>query len=191
MTTLSPLLDALADLTATEPRPEAQATAAALRAAAAADFPPQPPSALSPGILHTAALSAAHPAANLVHRACVAGQPCRIPAAPRTAVDQIRRHASWPRRADPVRQLPLRPLLSGPRQHLPPSCAQCGRDLHDSRWQRPLAGRRPPLYPWRRPSNPPSSEPAPRHARRARGLPCDLALVRRHRIWQLPNASRS
>ncbi|KAF0116433.1 MAG: hypothetical protein FD150_382 [Rhodobacteraceae bacterium] len=68
MTTLSPLLDALADLTATEPRPEAQATAAALRAAAAADFPPQPPSALSPGILHTAALSAAHPAANLVHR---------------------------------------------------------------------------------------------------------------------------
>jgi len=66
---LSPLLNALADLTATEPRPEAQATAAALRAAVDTGFPTQPSSALSAGILHTASLPDAHPAARLVHRA--------------------------------------------------------------------------------------------------------------------------
>lgn len=66
---LSPLLTALADLTATEPRPEAQATAAALRAAADTDLPSQPPSSLSPGILHAAALTGAHPAARLIHEA--------------------------------------------------------------------------------------------------------------------------
>jgi mannose-6-phosphate isomerase-like protein (cupin superfamily) len=69
MPTLSPLLHALADLTATEPRPEAQATAAALRAAADTDLPPQPPSALSSGILTTAALPGALPAARLIHDA--------------------------------------------------------------------------------------------------------------------------
>lgn len=69
MTTLSPLLKALADLTATEARPEAQATAAALRAAVDTDLPAQPPSALSSGILHTASLPGAHPAARLVHQA--------------------------------------------------------------------------------------------------------------------------
>lgn len=69
MTTLSPLLTALADLTAAEPRPEAQATAAALRAAAAISFPPRSPSKLAPGILHTAALRDAHPSARLVHQA--------------------------------------------------------------------------------------------------------------------------
>lgn len=53
---LPDLLHALADLTAQEPRPEAQATAESLRAAADTDFPEQPPSALSPGILHTASL---------------------------------------------------------------------------------------------------------------------------------------
>jgi quercetin dioxygenase-like cupin family protein len=65
---LPDLLNALADLTATEPRPEAQATAEALRAAADTDFPAQPPSALSPGILQTASLPG-HPAARLVHDA--------------------------------------------------------------------------------------------------------------------------
>jgi quercetin dioxygenase-like cupin family protein len=65
---LPDLLHALADLTATEPRPEAQATAAALRAAARTDFAPQPPSVLSPGILHTAGLSG-HPAVKLIHNA--------------------------------------------------------------------------------------------------------------------------
>ena len=65
---LPDLLTALADLTALEPRPEAQATAEALRAAAATDFPAQPASALSPGILHTASLPG-HPAAKLIHAA--------------------------------------------------------------------------------------------------------------------------
>ena len=62
---LPDLLSALADLTATEPRPEAQATAEALRAAAGTDFPAQPPSTLSPGILHAASLPG-HPAACLI-----------------------------------------------------------------------------------------------------------------------------
>ena len=66
---LSSLLTALADLTATEPRPEAQATAAALHAAADTDLPSQPASSLSVGILHTAALTGAHPAARLIHQA--------------------------------------------------------------------------------------------------------------------------
>ena len=66
---LSPLLTALADLTATEPRPEAKATARALRAGAETDFPALPLSALSPGILQTAALTGAHPAAKLIHDA--------------------------------------------------------------------------------------------------------------------------
>ena len=65
---LPDLLHALADLTAQEPRPEAQATAEALRAAAQTDFPAQKPSALSPGILRTATLPG-HPIARLVHAA--------------------------------------------------------------------------------------------------------------------------
>jgi quercetin dioxygenase-like cupin family protein len=69
MTTLKPLLHALADLTAAEPRPEAQATAAALRAASDTDFRPQPPSALSHGILQCGALRGAHPTARLVREA--------------------------------------------------------------------------------------------------------------------------
>ena len=40
MPTLTALLHALADLTATEPRPEARTTAAALRAGTDTDFPP-------------------------------------------------------------------------------------------------------------------------------------------------------
>jgi quercetin dioxygenase-like cupin family protein len=66
---LPDLLHALADLTALEPRPEAGATAAALRAAASTDFPDRPSSALSPGILHAAALPGAHPAAALIRAA--------------------------------------------------------------------------------------------------------------------------
>lgn len=69
MTTLTPLLCALADLTATEPHPEAQATAQALRAGADTDFPLQPPSVLAPGIQTTSALADAHPLARLVHDA--------------------------------------------------------------------------------------------------------------------------
>jgi quercetin dioxygenase-like cupin family protein len=65
---LPDLLHALADLTALEPRPEAKATAEALRAAAGTDFPACAPSALSPGILATAALHG-HPAARLIHDA--------------------------------------------------------------------------------------------------------------------------
>ncbi len=63
---LDDLLHALADLTASEPRHEALATAKALRAAADCDFPAQAPSALSPGILHTANLPG-HPCARLIH----------------------------------------------------------------------------------------------------------------------------
>ena len=66
---LSPLLHALADLTATEPRHEAQVAAETLRAAADTDFPRQSPSALSPGILSTAGLTNAHRAARLIHEA--------------------------------------------------------------------------------------------------------------------------
>ena len=66
---LSSLLHTLADLTATEPRPEAQATAAALRAGAKTDFPTQPPSALAPGIHRTAELANAHPLARLLTEA--------------------------------------------------------------------------------------------------------------------------
>lgn len=66
---LSDLLDTLADLAAAEPRPEAMATAAALRAGLGTDFPPQSPSSLSRGILHTARLPDAHPAARLVQEA--------------------------------------------------------------------------------------------------------------------------
>jgi quercetin dioxygenase-like cupin family protein len=69
MTTLSPLLNALANLAASEQRPEAQATARALRAAGGTDFPKQPSSALSQGIVHTAALAGAHPTARLIHDA--------------------------------------------------------------------------------------------------------------------------
>jgi quercetin dioxygenase-like cupin family protein len=65
---LSALISALADLTALEPRPEAQATADALRAAAGVDFPAHPPSALSESILHAASLPG-HPAARLIHAA--------------------------------------------------------------------------------------------------------------------------
>ncbi len=63
---LSTLLCALADVTASEPRTEAQATAKGLRAAKDTDFPAQSASALSPGILHTAALTSAHPIARLI-----------------------------------------------------------------------------------------------------------------------------
>jgi quercetin dioxygenase-like cupin family protein len=66
---LSDLLHALADLTALEPRPEAEATADALRAAAGADFPAQPPTSLSPGILSAAGLPGAHPVAALIRAA--------------------------------------------------------------------------------------------------------------------------
>lgn len=65
---LPDLLHTLADLTALEPRPEAQATAQALRVGARTDFPEQPQSALSEGILHTASLPG-HPAARLIHDA--------------------------------------------------------------------------------------------------------------------------
>jgi mannose-6-phosphate isomerase-like protein (cupin superfamily) len=66
MPTLTTLLLAVADLTATEPRPEAQATAAALRAASGTDFPPQTATALATGIQHSSALSGAHPVAGLI-----------------------------------------------------------------------------------------------------------------------------
>ena len=66
---LPDLLHALADLTAAEPRPEAQSTAQALRAAADTDFALQAPSALSPSILHTAALPDADLVAKLIHDA--------------------------------------------------------------------------------------------------------------------------
>lgn len=66
---LPDLLHALADLTLTEPRAEAEPTAAALRAATGTDFPDQPASALSQGILDTAARPGAHPAAKLIHDA--------------------------------------------------------------------------------------------------------------------------
>lgn len=65
---LPDLLHALADLTATEPRPEAQATAAALRAATDTDFPARPQSTLSLGIQHTANLPG-HPVAKLIQDA--------------------------------------------------------------------------------------------------------------------------
>jgi quercetin dioxygenase-like cupin family protein len=66
---LSDLLHGLADLTASEPRAEARATAAALRQGAHQDFPPAPPSALSPEILRAADLPGAHPSARLIHQA--------------------------------------------------------------------------------------------------------------------------
>ncbi|WP_137110046.1 dimethylsulfonioproprionate lyase family protein [Rhodobacter sp. SY28-1] len=65
---LPDLLHTLADLTATEPRPEAQTTAEGLRAAADTDFPACAPSALSAGILATAALPG-HSAARLIYDA--------------------------------------------------------------------------------------------------------------------------
>lgn len=66
---LPDLLHALADLTATEPRAEANATARALRAGAETDFPVRPSTVLSPGILHAAALKDADPTAKLIHDA--------------------------------------------------------------------------------------------------------------------------
>lgn len=66
---LTDLLNALADLSATEPRPEAAATAETLRAAIGTDFPPAPPSGLASGILHAAALPGAHSAATLIRDA--------------------------------------------------------------------------------------------------------------------------
>jgi quercetin dioxygenase-like cupin family protein len=65
---LSDLLHALAQLTGQEPRPEAEATARALRAAVDTDFPARPPTPLSPGI-RTAAGLPGHPAARLVDAA--------------------------------------------------------------------------------------------------------------------------
>jgi quercetin dioxygenase-like cupin family protein len=72
MPTLTALLHALADLTASEPRPEAQATAAALRAGAGMSFPPQPPSSLGDGVRRISTLPDAHPLARLIGDA----QPC-------------------------------------------------------------------------------------------------------------------
>lgn len=69
MPTLTALLHALADLTATEPRAEAQSTAAALRAGADTDFPAQPPSPLDPQIRAACAFRDAHPAARLIAQA--------------------------------------------------------------------------------------------------------------------------
>lgn len=69
MPKLPALLQALADLTATELRPEAQATAAALRAGTDTDFPPQPPSPLDPLIQAACALANAHSAARLITQA--------------------------------------------------------------------------------------------------------------------------
>lgn len=69
MPTLTPLLVALADLTETELRPEALATAAALRAASDTRFPRQPASALAPGIQRTSALPGAHPVARQIAEA--------------------------------------------------------------------------------------------------------------------------
>jgi quercetin dioxygenase-like cupin family protein len=66
---LSDLLHVLADLTVHEPRPEAEATADALRAAATVGFPVYPPTSLSPGILHATTLPGAHPVAALIHAA--------------------------------------------------------------------------------------------------------------------------
>ena len=65
---LPDILNALADVTSQEPRPEAQATAQALRAARTTDFPARPASALSGDILQTAGLPG-HPAARLIHAA--------------------------------------------------------------------------------------------------------------------------
>jgi mannose-6-phosphate isomerase-like protein (cupin superfamily) len=69
MPTLTALLLAVAGLTGSEPRPEAQATAAALRAAAGTDFPPQSATALAPGIQRASALASAHPVARLIRDA--------------------------------------------------------------------------------------------------------------------------
>jgi quercetin dioxygenase-like cupin family protein len=66
---LSALLHALSDLTALEPRAEAQATALALRAGARTSFPAQRPSVLSPGILGTGQLPDAHESAALIRKA--------------------------------------------------------------------------------------------------------------------------
>jgi quercetin dioxygenase-like cupin family protein len=66
---LPDLLQALADLTALEHRPEAAATARALLAAVDTSFPTHRASSLSPGILHAAARADAHPAARLIHDA--------------------------------------------------------------------------------------------------------------------------
>lgn len=69
MPTLEPLLAAMADLIAAEPRAKALATAQALRAGAGVDFPPQPPSILREGLRATLDLPGAHPAAALIARA--------------------------------------------------------------------------------------------------------------------------
>lgn len=69
MRRLTDLILALADLTATEARPEAQATARALRAAADTAFTAQPPSLLDREIRAACGLAAAHPVAELVGEA--------------------------------------------------------------------------------------------------------------------------
>ena len=69
MSTLTALLHALADLTATEPRHEARATALALQAGADTDFPAQPPSPLDLQIRNTCALTNAHPVARQIAQA--------------------------------------------------------------------------------------------------------------------------
>lgn len=66
---LTALLHALAEITEAEPRPEAQATAAAMRAAAGTDFPAQPPSLLDAEIRAAALLPGAHPCAGLIAEA--------------------------------------------------------------------------------------------------------------------------
>lgn len=70
MPTLTPLLLALADLTETEPRAEARATAAALRAAAAShDFGPEPPSLLDADIRVASGVPGAHTCATHLAKA--------------------------------------------------------------------------------------------------------------------------
>jgi quercetin dioxygenase-like cupin family protein len=66
---LSALLNALADLTEAEQRLEAQATAAALRAATHTDFPAQAPSLLDAEIRAATAQPNAHSAARLIAEA--------------------------------------------------------------------------------------------------------------------------
>ena len=63
---LSDLIHALADLVASEPRTEAQATARALGAGVDTDFPAQTPSLLDGEIRAACALPDAHPAARLI-----------------------------------------------------------------------------------------------------------------------------
>lgn len=66
MPSLAPFLLALADLTETEPRPEARETARVLRAGAARHFDRESPSLLDAEIRAAAGLQGAHPSARLL-----------------------------------------------------------------------------------------------------------------------------